>query len=81
MQHIEIRDAMQCTIVNIDGQATRTPPEGKASRICRQCEQPTWRLTPVCTHCGYDRWTRYRIAAGATAGATALAMVIFHPLI
>ena len=77
MQHIEIHVASQCTIVNVDGNATRTP-EIKASRICPQCEQPTWRLTPVCVHCGYDRWARYRIAAGATAGAAALALVIFH---
>jgi ribosomal protein L37E len=79
MQHIEIHDANQCTIVNIDGGATKAP-SAKNSRVCRQCDQPTWRLTPVCAHCGYDRWLRYRIAAGSTAGAAALALVIFHPL-
>ena len=80
MQHIHISDATNCHIVNVDGGLSHRP-EGAAARVCAQCDQPTWRLTPVCMHCGYDRWARYRLVAGATAGATALAMVIFHPLI
>lgn len=81
MQHIEIHDASHCTIVNLDGNAGRAaPPEGPASRVCRQCELTTWRLTSQCIHCGYDRWARYKIAAGTTASAAALALVIFHPL-
>lgn len=79
MQHIHISDATNCHIVNVDG-GLKQLPEGAASRTCAQCDQATWRLTPVCMHCGYDRWARYRVAAGATAGAAALAMVIFHPL-
>ena len=80
MQHIEIHDPAQCTIVNVDGSAQRIPPDGTAARTCMQCEQPTWRLTSVCMHCGYDRWSRWRLAAGSTATAAALGMVIFHTL-
>ncbi len=79
MQHIEINDAAHCHIINVDGSAAQQPKKA-TSRLCGQCDQLTWRLTPVCMHCGYDRWARFRLAAGATAGAAALAMVIFHPL-
>lgn len=79
MQHIHITDPTNCHIVNVDGGLSQLP-EGAASRLCAQCDRPTWRLTPICMHCGYDRWARLRLAAGATAGATALALVIFHQL-
>jgi hypothetical protein len=80
MQHIEIHDPTNCTIVNMDAAAGRATPTQDAARTCVQCTQPTWRLTPVCIHCGYDRWARYKIAAGTTASVGALALVILHPL-
>lgn len=80
MQHIEINDPTNCTIVNVDGAQARQMPEGSAGRTCEQCELVTWRRTALCMHCGFDRWARYKIAAGTTAGAAALALVIFHPL-
>lgn len=80
MQHIEINDAAHCTINNLAASGLRNVPEGRAARTCAQCEQPTWRLTSACMHCGYDRWARYKLAAGSTGAAGALAAVIFHTL-
>ena len=81
MQHIEIHEPTHCTIVNVDSVAPSVAaPPASTSRVCAQCELPTWRYTPTCIHCGFDRWARYRLAAGAVAGATALVVVIFHPL-
>lgn len=81
MQRIEIHDATHCTIVNLDGNTGRAePPAGAASRVCPQCQLNTWRLTPTCMHCGYDRWARYKIAASTTAGIAAIALIAALPL-
>lgn len=80
MQHIEINDPANCTIINFDGGLSSRLPEGAAGRTCEQCEQVTWRRTAVCMHCGFDRWARYRLAAASTVGAAGLALVFFHPL-
>lgn len=81
MQHIEIHDATHCTIVNLNGNTGQAePPAGSASRVCPQCDMNTWRLTPICMHCGYDRWARYKLAVGTTAGIAALALGVLIPL-
>lgn len=81
MQHIEIHDATNCTIVNLDGNTGRAEPTSDAaSRVCPQCQMTTWRLTPNCMHCGYDRWARYKLAAGTTAGVAAIAIAVLLPL-
>lgn len=82
MQHIHITDASGCTIVNIDdGDGARLLPQGANARTCPQCELQTWRLTPLCMHCGHDRLARPRWLAIAGAGAAVATLVIFHPLI
>ncbi len=36
------------------GQRSAPPPYHKKALDCHQCEQPTWRNTPDCVHCGAD---------------------------
>lgn len=36
------------------GQRLAPPPYHKNALDCHQCEQPTWRNTPDCVHCGAD---------------------------
>ncbi len=78
MQHIHISDATSCTFVSIDGAGMRLKPTAEAARLCSQCEQLTWRRTPVCMHCGHDRFARARWLAGTVGAAAVSALVIFH---
>lgn len=81
MQHIHITDPSGCTILNLDSSAARQAPPAQAARQCTQCQLPTWRLTPVCIHCGHDRYARLKLAAKTTAYISAAVVVIFHPLV
>lgn len=49
--HGQVADSIE----NYYGTTTSLPPDGHPnSRICPQCEQPTWRMTQHCLCCGVN---------------------------